>query len=76
MMKHKQVLAELVEFKLVDFNKIDSLVSTLENNMIRELIINLESKSKNKVFIIVKQSQQEDLTLLAKRKFKAEVEIF
>ena len=54
MMKHKQVLAELVEFKLVDFNKIDSLVSTLENNMIRELIINLESKSKNKVFIIVK----------------------
>ena len=76
MMKHKQVLANLVEFKLVDFEEIDLPISILENKIIRELIIILDSKSGDKIFIMIDLSQQGGLTLWAKMKFKAEAEVF
>ena len=53
MMMHGQVLANLVEFKLTDFEDIDSLIKNLDNKMIRELIMNLESKSGDKIFIAI-----------------------
>ena len=76
MIKYKQILANLVEFKLVDFEEVDSPISMIDNKIIRELIMNLKSKSGNKIFITIKQSQQRDLTLWAKRKYKAEAEVF
>ena len=75
-MKYKQILANLVEFKLVDFKEVDSLIGVLDKNLIRELIMNLQSKSGDKIFIAIEQSSQRDLTLCAKRKFKAEAEVF
>ena len=54
MMMYGQVLANLVDFKLIDFEDIDSLIKNLDNKMIRELIMNLESKSSNKIFIAIK----------------------
>ena len=56
MIMHRQVLANLVEFKLADFEDIDSLIKNLGNKTIRELIMNLESKSGNKLFIIIEWS--------------------
>ena len=49
MMMYSQVLANLVEFKLTDFEDIDSLIKNLDNKTIRELIMNLESKSSDKI---------------------------
>jgi len=54
MMMHGQVLANLAEYKLTDFEDIDSSIKNLDNKMIRELIMNLESKSGDKVFITIK----------------------
>jgi len=56
MMIHRQVLSNLVEFKLTDFEDIDSLIKKLENKRIRELIMNLESKSGEKLYIAVERS--------------------
>ena len=54
--KHRQVLANLVEFKLIDFEDIDSPIKNLDKKMIRELIMNLESKSGDKIFIAIERS--------------------
>ena len=50
MIKHNQILANLVEFKLVDFVVVDSPISVLDSKMIRELIMNLKSKSEGQDF--------------------------
>ena len=50
MMKYKQVLANWVEFKLEDFEEIDSLISALEDQTIRQLIMDLETKEKKKIY--------------------------
>ena len=55
--KHKQILANLVDFKLVDFEEVDSLISIEDNKTIRELIMNSKSKSENKIFLVIEQSQ-------------------
>ena len=55
-MMYGQVLANLVEFKLTDFEDIDSLIKNLDNKTIRELIMNLEFKSGDKIFIIIERS--------------------
>ena len=36
----------------------------------------LETEGKEKIFIAIERSWQDDLTLWAKRKYKAEVEVF
>ena len=56
MMIHRQVLSNLVEFKLADFEDINSLIKNLGNKTIRELIMNLESKSGKKLYIAVNWS--------------------
>ena len=76
MIMHGQVLANLVEYKLTDFKDIDSSIKNLDNKMIRELIMNLESKSSDKIFIAIKRSWQGELTLWAKHKFKVDTEIY
>ena len=70
------MLANLVEFKLIEFEEIDSLISNLENKTIRQLIMDLETEGKEKIFIAIERSWQGDLTLWAKRKYKAEAEVF
>ena len=45
MIKYKQVLVNQVEFKLAGFEEFDSPVTALENKMIRQLTIDLETKS-------------------------------
>ena len=56
MVMHSQVLANLVEYKLTDFEDIDSSIKNLDNKTIRELIMNLESKSSDKIFIAIERS--------------------
>ena len=75
-MMHGKVLANFVEFKLTDFEDIDSLIKNLENKIIRELIMNLESKSGDKIFIAIERSWQGELTLWVKHKFKVDAEIY
>ena len=76
MMIYGQVLANLVEFKLIDFEDISSPIKNLENKIIRELIMNLEFKSSDKFFIAIERSWQGELTLWVKHKFKADAEIY
>ena len=56
MMKHNQILANLVELKVGDFEEIDSLTSSLEDKTMRELVMELETKDGNNVFIAAKRS--------------------
>ena len=51
MMKHKQILVNLVELKLGDFEEIDLLVHVLDSK-----IIDLEAKDENKIFIALDRS--------------------
>ena len=53
MIMHGQVLANLVEYKLIDFEDIDSSIKNLDNKTIREFIMTLESKSSDKIFIAI-----------------------
>ena len=48
-----QLLVNLVEYKLTDFEDIDSSIKNLDNKTIRDLIMNLESKSGDKIFIAI-----------------------
>ena len=57
MIKHKQILTNLLEFKLADFEEIDLLISVLDKKTIRKLIMNLNSKSGDEVFIAIEWSQ-------------------
>ena len=63
MMKYKEVLTNLVEFKFTAFEEINLLTRTLENKIIRELIIELESKNSEKLFPVIERPQQGKLTL-------------
>ena len=74
MMKHRQVLANLVELKLTDFEEIDSPIKNLENKTIRQLIMNLKSKNGDKLYIAVERAWHGELALWAKRKHKTEAE--
>ena len=74
MKKYTQLLDNLVEFKLTDFEEIDSPIKKLENKTVRELIMNLKSKSGDKLFLAIERSWNGELTLWAKRKFKTEAE--
>ena len=74
MMKHRQVLANLVEFKLTDFEEIDSPIKSLEDKTICQLIMDLKSKSGDKLCIARERAWNGELSLWAKRKFKTEVE--
>ena len=58
MMVNGQVLANLVEYKLTDFEDIGSSIKNLDNKTIEELFMNLESKSGDKIFIAIKRSWQ------------------
>ena len=43
--KHKQVMSNLVDFKMCDLDTIDSPIRSLENKTLRSLIMDLKSKS-------------------------------
>ena len=56
MMKYQQVLANLVEFKLTDFEEIDSPIRNLENKTVHQIIMNLKSKSGDKFCTAIERS--------------------
>ena len=56
MMVYKQVIANLVEFKLTDFEEIDTPIKQLENTIVRKLIMNLESSTGDKLFLAIEHS--------------------
>ena len=56
MMKHRQVLANLVEFKLADFEEIDLPIRNLENKTVCQIIMNLKSKSGDKLCVAIERS--------------------
>ena len=76
MIKDMWELADLIKFKLIDFEKIDLPTRALENKAIRELIMDLVSKSRDKMFIAIKWFWYEELSLSTKYKFKIVIEIF
>ena len=73
-MKHRQVLANLVEFKIVDFEEIDPPIKSLADKTLRQLIMDLKSKSGDKLCIAEEQAWNGELALWPKRKFKTEAE--
>ena len=46
-------MANLVEFKLIDFDKINTPIKQLEYSTIRELIMNLELSTGDKLFLAI-----------------------
>ena len=69
-LKHKQVLANLADFKLNEFEDIDSPIGTVKNQTFRQLIMDLKTASGEKIFAAIERSWQGDLTASAKRKHK------
>ena len=76
MIKHKQVLANLVEFKLTDFQDIDSPISDLQGKTIRQLIMDLKTKDGETIFIAVETNWQGEQVAWAKRKYKEDAELY
>ena len=74
MIKHKQVMANLVDHKLVEFTEIDSPISTLEGKTIRQLIMELKIKEGNTMFVAIERSSQGEQVVWAKRKYHEEAE--
>ena len=66
----------LIEFKVVEFKEIDSLINALGDKTIRQLIMKLETKDGNTMFVGIKRLLQEELALWAKRKFRMDAEAF
>ena len=58
MMKHEQVLANLTDFKLTEFQEIDSPISTLQGKTIRQLIMDLKTADRETIFIAVEKNWQ------------------
>ena len=56
-MKHKQVLSNLVEFKLAGFEEIHSLINALGNKTIRQLVMELKIEGGDKIFIAIERLQ-------------------
>ena len=76
MMKHKQVLANLAEFKLTEFQEIDSPISALQDKTIRQLIMDLKTVDGETIFIAVERNWQGEQVAWAKRKYSAEAEVY
>jgi hypothetical protein len=76
MMKHKQVLANLSDFKLPDFEEIDSPISSLQGKTIRQLIMDLKTEKGETIFITVERNWQGEQVAWAKRLYKKEAELY
>ena len=50
------MIANLIECKVLDFNDINISIRELEGRTIRKLIIDLEGKEEDKIFITIKCS--------------------
>jgi len=74
MIKHKQVMANLVDHKLTEFTDIDSPISTVEGKTIRQLIVELKTKEGQTMFVAIEKSWQGEQVAWAKRKYHAEAE--
>jgi len=58
MIKHKQVLANLVDYRLTEFEEIDSPISALQGKTIRQLIMDLKTEKGETIFIAIERSWQ------------------
>ena len=76
MMKHKQVLANLSDFKLPDFAEIDAPISSLQGRTIRQLIMDLKTDKGETIFITVERNWQGEQVAWAKRLYKKEAELY
>ena len=56
MIKHKQVLANLVDFKLTEFEEINLPIRDLNDRTIRQLIMDLKTESRETIFITIERS--------------------
>ena len=74
--KHKQVMANLVDLKMNDFDTIDSPIRSLKNKTLRQLIMNLASASGEQLFITIERSWQGENILWAKRKYREEASVY
>lgn len=66
MMVHKEVIANLAQLKLPNFEDIDLPAKALEDKTIRYLIMNSQSKTGDKLFIVIELSWHGELTLWVK----------
>ena len=57
-----QALANLVAFKLMEFEEITSLISALENKTIRQLMMDFKRGGRDKILIAIERSWQRCLT--------------
>ena len=57
MVRHKQIMANLIEHKVLDFDNIDIPIRALEGRTIRKLIMNLEEKEEDKISIAIEYLQ-------------------
>ena len=75
-MKHKQVLANLIDFKLIKFLEIDLPISDLQGKTISQLIMDLKTKDGETIFVVVERNQQGEQVSWVKRKHKEEAELY
>ena len=54
--KHKQVLNNIVNFRMVEIDNINSPIKKLEHKMLRKLIMNIKTVSGERVFLAIEKS--------------------
>ena len=74
--KHKQVLNNIVDFRMSEVENINSPIKKLDYKILYELIMNMKTILGERVFLAIKKSQQGKYVLQAKHKYKEEVSAF
>ena len=54
--KYKQVLSNMVGFRIVEINNINSPIKKLDNKMIFKLIVDMKIMSREKIFLAIEKS--------------------
>ena len=74
--KYKQVLSNIVNFRMIEIDSINSPIKKLDNKMLYMLIIDMKTISGEKVFLAIKKSQQREYVLQAKDEHEDETSIY
>ena len=54
-MKHKQILNNIVDFRIIEVDNINSLIKKLEYKIIHKLIMNIKTLFEEKIFLAIKK---------------------
>ena len=74
--KHKQVLSNIVGFRIVEINNINLPIEKLDNKMLCKLFVDMKIISREIMFLAIEKLQQGEYILQVKHKQKDEASVY